>query len=81
MRTERERVWGPPGEKEPSKEAVKSFIQGSSSESLSSFRPIIWLLFPHLTYPGTLPGCTHTPSGKMHLEVKASKRSKAHYSK
>ena len=38
------------GEEERSKEVVKSLIQGSSSGSLSSFRPIIWLLFPHLTY-------------------------------
>ena len=52
-----------PGEKgcghrpsvEDSEEAVKSFIKGGSSMSLSSFRPIICFLFPHLTYARTLP--------------------------
>ena len=24
-------------------------------------KPFIWFLFPHLTYPGTLPWGTHTP--------------------
>ena len=33
-------------EEEHRKEAVKLFIQVSSSGPLSSFRPIIWLLFP-----------------------------------
>ena len=28
---------------------------------LSSFRPIIWFLFPYLTYPGTLLWGVHAP--------------------
>ena len=28
---------------------------------MSSFRPIIQFLFPHLTYPGTLPWGAHSP--------------------
>jgi len=69
----------PPREEEHSKEVVKSFIEVVSSGSLFSFRPIIWYLFPHLTYPGTLPWvCTH-PSAKIDLEVKAFGRIKTHY--
>ena len=68
----------PSGEEERSEEVVKSFIQGSSSGSLSSFRPIMWLLFPHLTYLWTLWVLTY-PSPKMDLEVKASGRSRTHY--
>ena len=76
----RERVWlSAASEGERSKEAVKSFIQGSSSGSLSFFSPIIWFLFPHLTYPGTLPWVHTHPSAKMDLKVKASGRSKTHY--
>ena len=65
-----------PSEGEHSKEVVKSFIQGSSSGYLSSFNPIIWFLFPHLTSPGTLPWVHTHPSAKMDLEAKASGRSK-----
>ena len=37
---------------------------------------MIWFLFPHLTYPGTLPWvCTH-PLAKMDIEMKASGRNK-----
>ena len=69
----------PPHEEEHSKEVVKSFIEVISSGSLSSFRPITWYLFLHLTYPGTLPWvCTH-PSAKMDLKVKASGKNKTHY--
>ena len=39
-------------------------------------QPIIWLLFPYLTYPGTLPWVYPHPSAKMDLKVKASGRSK-----
>ena len=59
---------GIPPSEERLKEAVKSFITGSSSGSLSSFRPVIWFLFLQLM----------RPSAKMDLEVKASGRSKAH---
>lgn len=61
-------------------QAVKMFIEGSSSGSLSSFRSITCFLFTHLAYPGTLPWGVHThPSGKMGLAVKASGSSKTHY--
>ena len=68
----------PPYEKECSKEGVKSFIQGSSG-SLSSFSPVIWFLFSHLTYPGVLPKVHTHLSAKRDPEVKASGRSKTHY--
>ena len=49
----------------------------SSSGSLSSFRPIIWLLFPHWPtlgpfHPGTFPWGGLYLSAHMDLEVKAS---------
>ena len=69
----------PPHEEEHSKEAVKSLVQVSSSGSFSSIRPIIWFLFIHLTYPGTLPWVCPHPSAKMDLKVKASGRSKTRY--
>ena len=84
MKFSRQKYWSwvplpsPSGEEEHSKEVVKSFIQGSSSWSLSSFRPIMWLLFPHLTYLWTLWVLTY-PSPKMDLKVKASGRSRTHY--
>ena len=69
-----------PSEEECSEEAAKSHLcEVSSSGSLPSFRPIIWFLFPHLTYPGTLPWLHMHLSAKMDLKVKASGRSKAHY--
>ena len=65
----------PPGEEEHSKEVVKSFIQASSSGSLSSFSQLSGFFF-NLIYTGTLPlVCTH-PSAKMDLKVKDSGRSK-----
>ena len=37
---------------------------------------MIWFLFPHLTYPGTLPWvCTH-PLANMDIKMKASGRNK-----
>ena len=64
----------PPGEEEHSKEVVKSFIQASSSGSLSSFSQLSGFFF-NLIYTGTLPlECTHT-SAKMDLKVKVSGRS------
>ena len=47
--------------------------------TLPSFRPVIWFLYPHLPYTGTLPGVHMHPSAKMDLEVKASGRNKTHY--
>ena len=41
-------------EEECSKDVVKSFIQVNSYWSLSFVKPVIWFIFPHLTYPGTL---------------------------
>ena len=58
---ERKGVGAQPSKEESHKEPIKSFIQGSSSGSLSSFRPIFWFLSPHLTYPGTLPWDVHAP--------------------
>ena len=46
---------------------------------MSSFSPIIWFLFPYLTYPGALPWVHTHPSAKMDLRVKASGRIKTHY--
>ena len=51
----------PLSEEECSEETVKSFILGISSGFLSSFRPMIWFLFPHLTYPGILPWVVYAP--------------------
>ena len=69
----REKVCGrPPSQEEHKKEVVKSFLWMSSSRSLSSFRPILWFLFPHLTYPGTLPLVRIHPSAKVDLKVKDS---------
>ena len=48
-------MWCRPSEEECRKEWFKLFMQFSSSRSLSSFRPIICSLFPHLTSPGALP--------------------------
>ena len=64
---ERKGLGVPVSEEERNKQAVKSFIQGSSSTSLSSFRPIIWFLFSHLAYPGILPWVRLHPSAKMDL--------------
>ena len=77
MHTQRGRVWASPLVRwgEVKRWAVKSFISGRSSRSLSSFRPVIWFLFLHLTYPGTLPWVCTPPSAKMDLQVKASGRS------
>ena len=69
----------PLSEKECRKKVVDLFIQDSSSGSLSSFRPIIWFLYPHLTYPGTLPWVCIHPSAKMDLKVKASGRRETRY--
>ena len=66
---------GVPPCEECSKEGVKPFIQGSSSGSLSSFRPVIWFLFPHLTYAGTLPWGAHTYLSQDGSPGKASGRS------
>ena len=81
MHTQRGRVRASPlvRRSEVKRRAVKSFISGSSSGSLSSFRPIIWFIFLHLTYPGTLPWVCTPPSAKMDIQVKASGRSKTHY--
>ena len=76
---QRKGVGIPSSEEEQSKEMVKSLIWGSSSGSLFSFRLIIRFLFPHLTYPGTLPWLHMYLSARMDLEVKASGRSKNHY--
>lgn len=57
---QRKGVGVPPSEEGQSKEMVKSLIWGSSSGSLFSFRLIIRFLFPHLTYPGTLPLGAHS---------------------
>ena len=62
----RRRVWTSP----LVRRSAKSFMQGSSSGSLRSFRPVIWFLFPHPTYPGTLPWVCMHPSAKMDLKVK-----------
>ena len=76
---QRKGVGVPPSEEEESKEMVKSLIWGSSSGSLFSFRLIIRFLFPHLTYPGTLPcECMHS-SAKMDIKGKVSGKSKTHY--
>ena len=61
------------------KKRLSHSCEVSSSGSLASFRPIIWFLFPHLTYPGTLPWLYMHLSARMDLKVKASGRSKAHY--
>ena len=81
MHTQRGRVWASPLARrgEVKRWAVKSFISGRSSGSLSSFRPVIWFLFLHLTYPGTLPWVCTPPSAKTDLQVKASGRSKTPY--
>ena len=44
LHTREGRVWRPPRE-----ELSKAFMQGGSSRSVSSFRPIVLFLFPHLT--------------------------------
>ena len=59
--TERRRVGNRPREEECSLQADTSFILGNSSGTLSSFRPIIWFLFLHLTCPGSLPWGMHEP--------------------
>ena len=80
MYTQREKGTGiPPSEEELHKEAVKSFIYLSSSQSLSFFRPIICFFSPHLTYPGTLPLVPTHPPANMHLKVKALRRSNTLY--
>ena len=80
MHTQRERVWASPQVKRSAvKKRLSHLCKVSSSGSLGSFRPIIWFLFPHLTYPGTLPLLHMHLSARMDLEVKASGRSKAHY--
>ena len=68
-----------PSKEECSEGPIKSFVYVSFSPSLSSFRPIIWFLFLHMIYPGTLSWVHTHPSAKMDLEVKASGRSKTHY--
>ena len=77
---QRKGVGIPSSEEEQSKEMVKSLIWGSSSGSLFSFRLIIRFLFPHLTYPGTLPWLHIHSSARMDLEVKSSGKSKTHCS-
>ena len=77
---QRKSVGVAPSEEEQSKEMVKSFIWGSSSESLFSFKLIILFLFPKATYPGTLPWVHTHPSARIDLEVKSSGRSKTHCS-
>ena len=75
MHTQRERVWVSSLERRNSvKRLYSSVLPG-----LFPFRPIMWFLFPHLTYLGTLPWVHRHPSVKMDLEVKASGRSKTHY--
>ena len=59
--TERRRVGNRPREEECSQKADTSFILGNSSGTLSSFRPIIWFLFLHLTCPGSLSWGVHEP--------------------
>ena len=49
-----------------------SIIPPKEIPGLTSFRPIIWFLFPHLTYPGTLPLVRIHPSAKVDLKVKDS---------
>ena len=68
-----------PSKEECSEGPIKSFVYVSFSPSLSSFRPIIWFLFLHMIYPGTLSWVHTHPSAKMDLKVKASGRSKSHY--
>ena len=80
MHTQRERVWASPRVRRSTvKKRLSHSCEVSSSGSLASFRPIIWFLFPHLTYPGTLPWLYMHLSARMDLKVKASGRSKAHY--
>ena len=51
MHTQRERVWVPSLERRNSvKRLYSSVLPG-----LFPFRPIMWFLFPHLTYLGTPP--------------------------
>ena len=78
--TPREKGCGrPPSEEERRKEVVKSFLEVSSSRSLSFFRLVIWFLFPHVTYPGTLLLVSIHPSAKVDLKVKAFGGEKTHY--
>ena len=72
---QRERVWTSSLERRRS--AVKRLSQ--FSWAFVFLWPIIWFLFPHLSYPGTLSWVLTHPSAKMALKVKASERSKAHY--
>ena len=68
-----------PIKEECSEGLIQSFASISFSWSLSSFGPILWFLFPHPIYPGTLPWVHTHPSANMDLEVKASGKSKTHY--
>ena len=68
-----------PSKEECSEGLIQSFASISFSWSLSSFGPILWFLFPHPIYPGTLPWVHTHPSANMDLEVKVSVRSKIHY--
>ena len=58
---ERKGVGIPPSEEVHGKRWLINLCRPVLPGLLSSFRPIIWFLFPYLTCPGTLPWGVHAP--------------------
>ena len=71
-----------PGEKgcgHPTSNQLVVIYTGQFFQAFVHLQPNIWFVFPHLIYPGTLPGLHMHPSAKTDLGVNASGKIKMHY--